>query len=124
MKKLSIVLLLIAFSITTIEASVLSKQRIRFLVLKTWDNESKSSIPIPIEAFVEDKCIIVRFTQSYNSQVSIQIKGNDGDIIFQDIVIANPEETYKINLKENNAGKYKLYYLDERIEISGTFYIE
>ena len=124
MKKLSIVLLLIGISFMTIEANNLSERRTR-LVLERWHQHRGISVSIPIEAILDENSIEVRFLQKVDNQIVFQVKDQQGNIIYQDVVAtSSKEEIYKIDLKGFKVGQYEILYIEEDMVLIGEFEIE
>lgn len=124
MKKLSIVLLLIGISFMTIEANNLSERRTR-LVLERWHQHRGISVSIPIEAILNENSIEVHFLHKVDNQVIFQVKDQQGNIIYQDMVMSpNKEDVHKINLKGFKAGQYEFLYIEENMALIGEFEIE
>lgn len=125
MRKLSIVLLLISISFMTMKANNLSEHKSKYLVLKRWDYPQRALVPIPIEAIQDENSIEVRFLENVDNQVTFQVKDQQGNIIFQDVLLApNEQETYKINLEDYQIGHYELLYIEEDMTFIGEFDIE
>lgn len=122
MKKKIIGLFLITFAVITVSASTLTKRKIE---LNLWSRATRSLVLIPIDASIEDNShIIIKFLEHESQPITFQIKDSRGNIIFQDMVIPNEQENYKIDLNGLKQDQYELFYLNERITISGKFYIE
>lgn len=125
MRKLSIVLLLISISFMAMKANNLSEHKSKYLVLKRWDYPQRALVPIPIEAIQDENSIEVRFLENVDNQVTFQVKDQQGNIIFQDVLLApNEQETYKINLEDYQIGHYELLYIEEDMTFIGEFDIE
>lgn len=125
MKKISIVLLLIGISFMTIEANNLSGRRTKRLVLERWHQHRGISVSIPIEAILDENSIEVRFLHKVDNQVIFQVKDQQGNIIYQDMVMSpNKEDVHKINLKSFKAGQYEFLYIEENMALIGEFEIE
>ncbi|HJG12272.1 MAG TPA: DUF3244 domain-containing protein [Bacteroides xylanisolvens] len=125
MRKLSIVLLLISISFMTMKANNLSEHKSKYLVLKRWDYPQRALVPIPIEAIQDENSIEVRFLENVDNQVTFQVKDQQGNIIFQDVLLApNEQETYKINLEDYQIGHYELLYIEEDMTFIGELDIE
>lgn len=122
MRKLSILLLLIGLPFMIIKANSLSTQRIKII---RWHKCQKTPNSIPIEAIQDEHSIEVRFLENIDGQVTFQVKDQQGNIIFQDVLLApNEQETYKINLKDYPTGHYELLYIEEDMTLIGEFDIE
>lgn len=125
MKKLSIVLLLIGISFMTIEANNLSEHRTKRLVLERWIHAQRTPVSIPIEAILDENSIEVHFLQKVDNQVIFQVKDQQGNIIYQDMVMApNKEDVHKINLKGCKVGQYEFLYIEKKMTLIGKFEIE
>lgn len=125
MRKLSITLLLISISFMTMKANNLSEHKSKYLVLKRWDYPQRALVPIPIEAIQDENSIEVRFLENVDNQVTFQVKDQQGNIIFQDVLLApNEQETYKINLEDYQIGHYELLYIEEDMTFIGELDIE
>ena len=122
MRKLSILLLLIGLPFMIIKANSLSTQRTKII---RWHKCQKTPNSIPIEAIQDEHSIEVRFLENIDGQVTFQGKDQQGNIIFQDVLLApNEQETYKINLKDDPTGHYELLYIEEDMTLIGEFDIE
>ena len=125
MRKLSIVLLLISISFMTMEANNLSERRTKHLVFERWHYQKRALVPIPIEAILDENSIEIRFLENIDNQVTLQVKDQQGNIMFQDVIIPpNGQETYKINLTGYKTGHYELLYIEEDMTLVGEFEIE
>lgn len=125
MKKLSIVLLLIGISFMTIEANNLSERRTKRLVLERWIHAQRTPVSIPIEAILDENSIEVRFLHKVDNQVIFQVKDQQGNIMFQDMVISpNKEDVHKIYLEGCKVGQYEFLYIEENMTLIGEFEIE
>ena len=85
MRKLSIVLLLISISFMTMEANNLSERRTKHLVFERWHYQKRALVPIPIEAILDENSIEIRFLENIDNQVTLQVKDQQGNIMFQDV---------------------------------------
>mgnify|MGYP002528913116 FL=1 len=125
MRKLSIVLLLISISFMTMEANNLSERRTKHLVFERWHYQKKALVPIPIEAILDENSIEIRFLENIDNQVTLQVKDQQGNIMFQDVIIPpNEQETYKIDLTGYKTGYYELLYIERDMTFIGEFEIE
>ena len=124
MRKLSITLLLIVLSFMTMEANCLSSHRGKYIQLKTWDHLKKDIVFIPIEAVLEGNNIEVQFFGKSNEPTTFQVKDKNGNIVFQDMVIPDKQEIYKIDLDGFKAGQYELLYIEKDVTFIGEFEIE
>ncbi len=122
MRKLSILLLLIGIPFMIIEANNLSTQRTKII---RWHKYQKIPISIPIEAILDENSIEIRFLENIGDQVILQVKDQQGNIMFQDVIVTpNEQETYKIDLKGYKTGHYELLYIEEDMTFIGEFVIE
>lgn len=122
MKKTVLTLLLAAVSFNIIDAAILSKSRISFVLFKNWDKMTKSASPIPIDASVEEnRYIKVYFLDDESQSGTFQIKDNHGNIIYHDIVMPNINTPYRIDINNLKNGQYELIYSDEYAEVGGKF---
>lgn len=125
MRKLSIVLLLISISFMTMEANNLSERRTKHLVFERWHYQKRALVPIPIEAILDENSIEIRFLENIDNQVTFQVKDQQGNIMFQDVIIPpNEQETYKIDLTGYKTGYYELLYIERDMTFIGEFEIE
>lgn len=109
----------------TMKANNLSEHKSKYLVLKRWDYPQRALVPIPIEAIQDENSIEVRFLENVDNQVTFQVKDQQGNIIFQDVLLApNEQETYKINLEDYQIGHYELLYIEEDMTFIGELDIE
>lgn len=122
MRKLSILLLLIGIPFMIIEANNLSTQRTKIL---RWHKCQKTPNSIPIEAILDENSIEIRFLENIDDQVTFQVKDQQGNIMFQDVIAPpNEQETYKIDLTGYKADHYELLYIEEDMTLVGEFEIE
>ena len=125
MRKLSIVLLLISISFMTMEANNLSERRTKHLVFERWHYQKRALVPIHIEAILDENSIEIRFLENIDNQVTLQVKDQQGNIMFQDVIIPpNEQETYKIDLTGYKTGYYELLYIERDMTFIGEFEIE
>lgn len=125
MRKLSIVLLLISISFMTMEANNLSERRTKHLVFERWHYQKRTLVPISIEAILDENSIEIRFLENIDDQVTLQVKDQQGNIMFQDVIVTpNEQETYKIDLKGYKVGHYELLYIERDMTFIGEFEIE
>ena len=125
MRKLSIVLLLISISFMTMEANNLSERRTKHLVFERWHYQKRALVPIPREAILDENSIEIRFLENIDNQVTLQVKDQQGNIMFQDVIIPpNEQETYKIDLTGYKTGYYELLYIERDMTFIGEFEIE
>ena len=125
MRKLSIVLLLFSISFMTMEANNLSERRTKHLVFERWHYQKRALVPIPIEAILDENSIEIRFLENIDNQVTLQVKDQQGNIMFQDVIIPpNEQETYKIDLTGYKTGYYELLYIERDMTFIGEFEIE
>ena len=108
----------------TMEANCLSSHRGKYIQLKIWDHLKKDLVFIPIEAFLEGNNIEVQFFGKSNEPATFQVKDKNGNIVFQDTVIPDKQEIYKIDLDGFKAGSCELFYIEESIAFVGEFQIE
>ena len=121
MRKLSIVLLLISISFMTMEANNLSERRTKHLVFERWHYQKRALVPIPIEAILDENSIEIRFLENIDNQVTLQVKDQQGNIMFQDVIIPpNEQETYKIDLTGYKTGYYELLYIERDMTFIGS----
>lgn len=103
----------------------LSKHKSKRLVFKKWQTQHRRIVPIPIEATLNENYIEVRFIENVDNQVIFQVKDQQENIIFQDVLLApNEQETYKISLADIEVGHYELLYIEEDMTLIGEFDIE
>ena len=125
MRKLSIVLLLISISFMTMEANNRLERRTKHLVFERWHYQKRALVPIPIEAILDENSIEIRFLENIDNQVTLQVKDQQGNIMFQDVIIPpNEQETYKIDLTGYKTGYYELLYIERDMTFIGEFEIE
>lgn len=98
MRKLSITLLLIGISFMTMEANNYSTDHKTRIYFKKWNERQKTVIFLPIEATIEENNIEVQFFEKSNEPATFQVKDKNGNIVFQDVVIPDKLEIYKIDL--------------------------
>ena len=127
MKKLSTLLLFMLLSFITTAANVTSEShdsyKIRAIQLEKWDQSSRSVTPNPIECYLIDKDIEVRFFKYPETPITIQIKDTYGNIVYHMDVI-NQQEILNIEIDQLQPGSYEFFYFDEKISLKGKFEIE
>ena len=106
------------------EAKILSTHKSKILVFKGWSERQKSVVFIPIEAVLEGNNIEVQFFEKPNEPVTFQVKDKNGNIVFQDMVIPDKQEIYKIDLDGFKADQYELLYIEKDVTFIGEFEIE
>lgn len=115
-------------SFFTIEARVTSadnsNQCSKTIDLNKWDRAERSVVPNPIECYLTDECIEVRFIEQPKSLITIQIKDIYGNIVFQDMGVNVQQDVFKIDISFIQSGSYEFYYLDEATGLKGEFEIE
>ena len=95
MRLFSILLLLISIPFIAMDPNNLSKHKSKRLVFKKWQTQHRRIVPIPIEATLNENYIEVRFIENVDNQVIFQVKDQQENIIFQDVLLApNEQETY------------------------------
>lgn len=125
MRQFNILLLLISIPFITVNPNNLSEHTNKRLVFKKWQTQHRRIVPIPIEATLDENYIEVSFIENVDNQVTFQVKDQQGNIIFQDVLLApNEQETYKINLEDYQTGHYELLYIEEDMTLIGEFDIE
>lgn len=123
MRKQSIALLVIALVYSV--ASVPVSARHRRIEFETWDKSTRAPIPMPIEVNIEDNnCITIKFLELENLSVTLQIKDRYENVVYQDVVMPNENETYIIDLRRFKKGEYKIFYLNNHDSAYGLFDIE
>ncbi|WP_175631621.1 DUF3244 domain-containing protein [Bacteroides acidifaciens] len=128
MKKLSTLLLFMLLSFITTAANVTSEShdsyKIRAIQLEKWDQSSRSVTPNPIECYLIDKNIEVRFFKYPETPITIQIKDTYGNIVYQNMDVINQQEILNIEIDQLQPGSYEFFYFDEKISLKGKFEIE
>ena len=128
MKKLSTLLLFMLLSFITTAANVTSEShdsyKIRAIQLEKWDQSSRSVTPNPIECYLIDRDIEVRFFKYPETPITIQIKDTYGNIVYQNMDVINQQETLNIEIDQLQPGSYEFFYFDEKISLKGKFEIE
>lgn len=109
----------------TMEANNLSERRTKHLVFERWHYQKRALVSIPIEAILDENSIEIRFLENIDNQVTLQVKDQQGNIMFQDVIIPpNEQETYKIDLTGYKTGYYELLYIERDMTFIGEFEIE
>lgn len=104
------------------EANSLSKHRRKII---RWVHAQRAPVSIPVEAILDENSIEVRFLHKVDNQVIFQVKDQQGNIMFQDVIVTpNEAEVYKIDLKGCKVGQYELHYTEEDMTLIGEFEIE
>ena len=128
MKKLSTLLLFMLLSFITTAANVTSEShdsyKIRAIQLEKWDQSSRSVTPNPIECYLIDRDIEVRFFKYPETPITIQIKDTYGNIVYQNMDVINQQEILNIEIDQLQPGSYEFFYFDEKISLKGKFEIE
>lgn len=128
MKKLSLILMLMGLSFITTEANVTStnssNQYAKAIELEIWDYAVKSIISNPIECYLIDRYIEVRFIEHPETPVTLQIKDARGNTVYQDMGVNGQQGTFKIEISHLQSGTYEFYYSDEETGLKGEFEIE
>ncbi len=109
----------------TMEANTLSEHRTKRLVIKIWHQHREVPVSIPIEAILDENSIEVRFLEHVDKQVIFQVKDQQGNIMFQDVIVTpNEAEVYKIDLEGYKVGHYEFFYIEGNMPLIGEFEIE
>lgn len=108
----------------TMEANNYSTDHKTRIYFKKWNERQKTVIFLPIEATIEENNIEVQFFEKSNEPATFLVKDKNGNIVFQDVVIPDKLEIYKIDLDGFKAGSYELFYIEESIAFVGEFQIE
>lgn len=109
----------------TMEANILSERKTKRLFLKRWHQHRGVSVSIPIEATLDENFIEIHFLENVDKQVIFQVKDQQGNIMFQDVIVTpNEVEIYKIDLDGFKVGHYELLYIEEDMTFIGKFDIE
>lgn len=124
MKKLSLILMLMTLSFITTEANVTSNRYPKAIELEVWDYAVRSIMPNPIECYLIDNYIEVRFIEHPETPVTFQIKDIHGNIVYQDMGVNGQQDVVKIEISHLQPGSYKFYYSDEETGLKGEFEIE
>ena len=128
MKKLSLILMLMLLSFFTMEANVTSTNSSRryphAIELESWDKSARSVVPNPIECYLKDNDIEIRFIEHPETPVTLQIKDARGNTVYQDMGVNGQQDTFKIEISHLQSGSYELYYSDEETTLKGSFDIE
>lgn len=128
MKKLCFILVLMLLSFFTMEANVTSKsyndQYVKAIDLEVWDKGVRSVVPNPIECYLTDNCIEVRFIEHPKMSVTLQIKDAHGNIVYQDMGVNGQQDIFKIEISHLQDGSYEIYYSDKETDLKGEFEIE
>ena len=113
MKKLSTLLLFMLLSFITTAANVTSEShdsyKIRAIQLEKWDQSSRSVTPNPIECYLIDKDIEVRFFKYPETPITIQIKDTYGNIVYQNMDVINQQEILNIEIDQLQPGSYEFF---------------
>lgn len=120
MKNLCILLLLLIFSPSNLDAACERCRKIVFKVINLWDRER---IPhfMPIDAEVENSNLFIRFHGNEMGAVCVKVTDSHGNIMCQDEIPVTSKESYRLELQSFPKGNYKLIVSDEKIEIGGDF---
>ena len=104
-------------SFITTAANVTSEShdsyKIRAIQLEKWDQSSRSVTPNPIECYLIDKNIEVRFFKYPETPITIQIKDTYGNIVYQNMDVINQQEILNIEIDQLQPGSYEFFYFDE-----------
>lgn len=120
--------MLMLLSFFTIEANVTSKnyqsQYAKAIDLEVWDKSARSVVPNPIECYLMDNRIEVRFIEHPEVPVTLQIKDTHGNIVYQDMGVNGQQNIFKIEISHLQPGSYEIYYSDKKTGLKGGFEIE
>ena len=112
-------------SFFTIEANVTSKnyqsQYAKAIDLEKWDKSARSVVPNPIECYLTDNCIEVRFIEHPETPVTLQIKDVHGNTVYKDMGVNGKQNIFKIEISDLQPGTYEFYYSDGEIVLKGEF---
>ena len=99
-------------------------QYVKAIDLEVWDKGVRSVVPNPIECYLMDNCIEVRFIGHPEKPVTLLIKDAQGNIVYQDMGVNGLQDTFKIETSHLQSGSYEFYYSDEETGLKGAFEIE
>ena len=120
--------MLMLLSIFRMEANITSisynDQYVKAIDLEVWDKGVRSIVPNPIECYLTDNCIEVRFIAHPEMPVTLQIKDAHGNIVYQDMEVNGQQNIHKIEISHLQEGSYEIYYSDEGTNLKGGFEIE
>lgn len=128
MKKLSFLFMLIVVSVISSQAAILNANSNGYqphvVELEKWDKNSRSILPNPIECYMMDNYIEVRFIEHPQTPVTLQIIDAYGNIVYQNGEVKGQENIVEIQIDHLQQGSYEFYYFDEEMTLKGKFELE
>lgn len=128
MKKLSFLFMLIVVSVVSSQAAILNANSNGYqphvVELEKWDKSSRSILPNPIECYMMDNYIEVRFIEHPQTPVTLQIIDAYGNIVYQNGEVKGQENIVEIQIDHLQQGSYEFYYFDEEMTLKGKFELE
>lgn len=128
MKKLSFLFMLIVLSVVSSQAAILNANSNGYqphvVELEKWDKSSRSILPNPIECYMMDNYMEVRFIEHPQTPVTLQIIDAYGNIVYQNGEVKGQENIVEIQIDHLQQGSYEFYYFDEEMTLKGKFELE
>lgn len=128
MKKLNFLFMLIVLSVISSQAAILNANSNGYqphvVELEKWDKSSRSILPNPIECYMMDNYIEVRFIEHPQTPVTLQIIDAYGNIVYQNGEVKGQENIVEIQIDHLQQGFYEFYYFDEEMTLKGKFELE
>lgn len=128
MKKLSLLFMLIVVSVVSSQAAILNANSNGYqphvVELEKWDKSSRSILPNPIECYMMDNYIEVRFIEHPQTPVTLQIIDAYGNIVYQNEEVKGQENIVEIPIDHLQQGYYEFYYFDKEMTLKGKFKLE
>lgn len=128
MKKLNFLFMLIVLSVISSQAAILNANSNGYqphvVELEKWDKSSRSILPNPIECYMMDNYIEVRFIEHPQTPVTLQIIDAYGNIVYQNGEVKGQENIVEIQIDHLQQGSYEFYYFDEEMTLKGKFELE
>lgn len=120
--------MLIVLSVISSQAAILNANSNGYqphvVELEKWDKSSRSILPNPIECYMMDNYIEVRFIEHPQTPVTLQIIDAYGNIVYQNGEVKGQENIVEIQIDHLQQGSYEFYYFDEEMTLKGKFELE
>lgn len=123
MKHLSTIILFLLMSLSSVTAMTQARKGLPVHVRDRWSTSTKSIREMPVEALITDgKVLVIRF--KCEMEVTLEVKGANGEVVYTKIVVAAPGKELTINLSNASEGDYELTITGQGIDLEGDFYLE
>ena len=117
--------MLMLLSLVTVEVvAARNSNTVKFIELEKWDQGVRSAAPNPIECYLMDDYIEVRFIEYPELPFTLQIKDAYGNVVYQKLEMNSKQNAFIIKTDHLQPGSYELYYSAGEMILKGEVKIE